>query len=190
MFSNFSAASDEQVYAGEGWFKPSSKNFDERTGKYKNDSPTQKPEGKEKRALMREGRKQRAEEKKRGEKTNLPSSGRRKVSPAKKKTPASNSPALKARMEKAKKAKTGSEEKKMTMKEHMAQLREGRKQRAEEKKRGEKQTGPGSGRREVSPAKKETPASNSPALKARMEKARLERVKKAKMKKPTVRKKK
>ena len=109
--------------------------------------------------------------------------------------------------------KPKSDEKKMTMKERMAKLREmrGSKQRAEEKKRGEKQTGPGSGRREVSPAKKETPASkrdqqvaldriaklkkktpasNSPALKARMEKARLERVKKAKMKKPTVRKKK
>ena len=142
MFSNFSAASDEQVYAG------GSKNFDERTGKYKNDSPTQKPEGKEKRALMREGRKQRAEEKKRGEKTNLPGSGRRKVSPAKKETPAS------------KRAQ-------QVALDRIAKL------------------------------KKKTPASNSPALKARMErakkareKARLERAKKAKMKKPTVRKKK
>jgi hypothetical protein len=135
MFSNFSAASDEQVYAG------GSKNFDERTGKYKNDSPTQKPEGKEKRALMREGRKQRAEEKKRGEKQTGPGSGRREVSPAKKETPAS------------KRAQ-------QVALDRIAKL------------------------------KKKTPASNSPALKARMEKARLERVKKAKMKKPTVRKKK
>ena len=89
--------------------------------------------------------------------------------------------------------RTGKYKKKMTIKERMAQLREGRKQRAEEKKRGEKNNLPGSGRREVSPAKKKTPASNSPALKARMEKAkkaRLERAKKAKIKKPTVRKKK
>jgi hypothetical protein len=68
MFSNFSAASDEQVYAG------GSKNDERKVNK----NATQKPEGKEKRALMREGRKQRAEEKKRGEKTNLPGSGRRK----------------------------------------------------------------------------------------------------------------
>ena len=92
--------SDEKVYAG------GSKNFDERTGKYKNDSPTQKPEGKEKRALMREGRKQRAEEKERGEKQTGPGSGRSKPSPsAKKKTPPNNSPALKARGERAKKAR-------------------------------------------------------------------------------------
>ncbi|HUW05415.1 MAG TPA: hypothetical protein VMW01_04065 [Williamwhitmania sp.] len=75
--------------------------------------------------------------------------------------------------------KPKSDEKKMTMKERMAKLREmrGSKQRAEEKKRGEKTNLPGSGRRKVSPAKKKTPASKersplSPAEQARWERRR------------------
>ena len=195
MLSN-KPESDEKVYAG------GSKNFDEKTGKYKNDSPTQKRDTiKELTSRLEKAKKAKT----------VPSSGGKRDTIKE----------LTSRLEKAKKAKTGSDEKKMTMKERMAQLREmreGRKQRAEEKERREKQTGPGSGRSKPSPsAKKKTPPNNSPALKDRMErakkarekaklerakkaslerakkareKARLERAKKAKMKRPTVRKKK
>jgi len=102
--------SDEKMYTG------GSKNFDERTGKYKNGSAKQKCD------------------------------------------------TITAK----EKAKTGSEEKKMTMKERMAKLREMRGSKTKAKK---------------------SPAQKRGTITAR-EKARLERAKKAKMKKPTVRKKK